>query len=471
MYLSIHLDRYLNKYYWTTESPGRRFPTVNLLRYTDNTTYQPMETIRTTLKKIIPAPLFRLIQPHYHYALAWLGARKYGHPAREMTIIAVTGTKGKSTSVEILAHILRGAGHKTASLSTIQFNIDGEAEPNLHKMTTPGRFFVQSFLRKAADADCTHVVLEMTSEGTRQFRHKFIEFDALVFTNLTPEHIESHGSFENYKAAKLLLAEAVVDSPKRPRILVANVDDEHGQDFLDFSVEKIRPYSLSDLDLHTLQRDSVTLIIDNTTIRVPLVGKFNVYNTLGAITYARTIGISLDSIKDSLATLPPVAGRVEQIHSARGAKKNITIVIDYAHTPDSLTQLYEAFPNKTKIGVLGNCGGGRDTWKRPEMAAIAERFCEHVILTNEDPYDEDPEQIVNQMRKGMSEDASVEIVMDRRAAIVTAIERASDGTVILVSGKGTDPFIMGPKDTKTKWSDAAIARELLDQMDSESQPV
>jgi len=265
-----------------------------------------MNSLRTTIKKIIPRPLFRLIQPWYHYALAWLGARKYGHPSREIQVIAITGTKGKSTSVEILAHILRGAGYTTASLSTIQFVVDNEHERNMHKMTTPGRFFVQSFLRRAVDAGCTHAVLEMTSEGAKQYRHKFIDFDALLFTNLTPEHIESHGSFENYKNAKLQLAQAVVDSPKRPRTLVANVDDEHGQDFLDFEIEETLPYSLSDLKLHTLQKDSVTLIIDGITIRVPLVGIFNVYNILGAITYARSIGIDLQTIQSSLATLPPI---------------------------------------------------------------------------------------------------------------------------------------------------------------------
>ena len=420
-----------------------------------------MEYFRTILKKCIPRPLWRVVQPRYHYALAWLGAKKFRHPSRHLTVIAVTGTKGKSTSVEILAQILRGSGYKTASLSTIQFNIDGKIERNLHKMTTPGRFFVQSFMRQAVDVGCTHVVLEMTSEGAKQFRHMFIDFDALIFTNLTPEHIESHGSFENYKEMKLKLAEAVAKSPKRPRTLVANIDDEHGADFLDFPVEKVCSYSLSDLGPYTLQRDSVTLIIDNVTIRVPLVGKFNIYNILGAITYVRTLGITLEQISSSLAALPPIAGRVEQFHSPRSAAKSVTVVVDYAHTPDSLTQLYEAFPDKIKVAVLGNTGGGRDIWKRPEMGAIAERYCEHVILTNEDPYDEDPEKIVRQMAAGMENSNSAEIIMDRREAITKAIECAPDGGAVLVSGKGTDPFIMGPKGTKQEWSDAEVVQEIL----------
>jgi len=420
-----------------------------------------MSNFRHTVKKYIPQRLFALLQPGYHYALAYAGAVKFRHPSRDIAVIGVTGTKGKSTTTEILAHILRGAGYKTASLSTIQFTCGDKTERNLYKMTMPGMFFIQRFLRQAVDADCTHAVIEMTSEGARQFRHKFVEIDALLFTNLTPEHIESHGSFKNYKAAKLRLAAAVAGSHKRPRTLVANVDDEHGQDFLNYAVEKILPYRLSNLTLHSLQKDSVTMVINNVTIRVPIVGLFNVYNTLAAITYARSIGVPLESIRDSLAKLPPVAGRVEQFHSPTTADKRITVVVDYAHTPDSLTQLYTAFSDKYKVGVLGNTGGGRDTWKRPEMGAIAEEHCDQIILTNEDPYDENPQSIVEQMKRGMSTNAPVRVIMDRRVAIQTAINDCPDGGYVLVSGKGTDPYIMGPNGTKKVWSDAQIVQELL----------
>jgi len=301
----------------------------------------------------------------------------------------------------------------------------------------------------------------MTSEGAKQYRHSFIDIDGLIFTNLTPEHIESHGSFENYKAAKLTIAQAVANSPKRPRFLVANVDDEHGADFLDFPVEQAIPYSLQDLTLHTLHKDSISLVFKDTTIRVPLVGLFNVYNTLSAITLAQALGVSLESMQKSLRDIPAIAGRVEHFESPAEAVKKVTVVVDYAHTPDSLTQLYEAFPERYKIGILGNTGGGRDTWKRPEMGAIAEQYCEQIILTNEDPYDEDPLKIVTQMKDGMSDTAPVEIIMDRRIAIKTAIEKAPDGAYILVSGKGTDPFIMGPDGTKQVWSDAQVVKEVL----------
>lgn len=423
-----------------------------------------MDSIRTIIKKLIPKPVFHFFQPYYHYLLAWYGARKYKHPSRDITVIGVTGTKGKSSTTEIIAQILRGDGKNVASLSTIQFSIGDNTERNLFKMTMPGRFFVQKFLRDAVDAGCTHAVVEMTSEGAKQYRHHFIDIDALVFTNLTPEHIESHGSFEKYKAAKLSIAEAVEKSPKRPRYIVANIDDEHGQDFLHFSVEEKLPYSLKDLTLHTLQKDSITLVKNNVTIRVPLVGLFNVYNVLAAITLTQALGVSLESIQKSLRDLPGIKGRVEQIESPANSPKKVTAVVDYAHTPDSLTKLYEAFKDHHKVCVLGNTGGGRDTWKRPEMGEIAERYCNQIILTNEDPYDENPVKIVEEMQKGMSDSAPVEIIMDRRQAIRHALEIAPHGSFVLISGKGTDPYIMGPNGTKTVWSDADVTRELLAEL-------
>lgn len=420
-----------------------------------------MDTVRNVIKKILPKKVFQFFQPYYHYLLALIGAIRYHHPSKKIMVIGVTGTKGKSSTTEILGHLLRAGGKKVATLSTIQFSIDGVSEPNLHKMTMPGRSFVQRFLRRAVDAGCTHAVIEMTSEGARQHRHRFIDIDALIFTNLTPEHIESHGSFEKYKQAKLSIAAAVANSPKRPRYLVSNIDDEHGQDFLSFPVEQKLPYSLRDLTLYSLHKDSVSFVLDGVTIRVPLVGLFNIYNTLAAITLARALGVSPETIRDSLRDLPPLRGRVEHFTSPTDAEKHVTVVVDYAHTPDSLTKLYEAFPNKYKICVLGNTGGGRDTWKRPEMGSIAERYCNHIILTNEDPYDEDPEKIVAAMRKGMSEAAPVEIIMDRRTAIEHALAIVPDNGYILISGKGTDPYIMGPNGTKIPWSDAAVTKELL----------
>jgi UDP-N-acetylmuramoyl-L-alanyl-D-glutamate--2,6-diaminopimelate ligase len=420
-----------------------------------------MDSILYSIKKLMPNVIIQKIRPIYHYILAFLGSVIYRHPSKSITVIAVTGTKGKSTVTELITHILETDGKKVASLSTIQFKIGDTVKRNLFKMTMPGRFFVQKFLREAVDAGCTYAVVEMTSEGAKQYRHKFIEIDALVFTNLTPEHIESHGSFEKYKQAKLLLAQAVAHSKKRPRYLVANIDDEHGKDFLNFPVENVLPYSLEDLSLHTLHKDSLSIIIDGATIRVPLVGLFNVYNTLAAITLTRALGVSLKVIESALYELPQVKGRVEHFYSPKTAQKSVTAIVDYAHTPDSLRQLYTAFKDQPKVCVFGNTGGGRDVWKRPTMGGIAEEFCDEIILTNEDPYDENPRAIVEAMAKGITDKSKLEIIMDRRTAIRTALQKAVDGGYVIISGKGTDPYIMGPNNTKQIWSDAEVVQEEL----------
>lgn len=423
-----------------------------------------MDTILYYLKKLIPKQVFRQLQKPYHYGWAILGNLIYRHPSKEITVIGITGTKGKSSVAELTNAIFEAAGKRTALAGTIRFKIGDKSEHNKYKMTMPGRFFLQKFLREAVDAGCEIAIIEMTSQGVLQYRHKFIDLDALVFTNLTPEHIESHGSFADYKAAKLKIAKAVATSPKRPRYLIANVDDEHGADFLNFPVEQKLPYSLKDLTLYSLHKDSLSLVLADTTIRVPIVGLFNVYNVLAAITLSTAFGVPLATAQKGLQALPELRGRVERFETAATAAKHLTVVVDYAHTPDSLTKLYEAFPNQHKIGILGNTGGGRDTWKRPEMGTIAETYCDHIILTNEDPYDEDPEKIVQDMRDGMSAHAPVEIIMDRRAAIQHAIAIAPEHSHIIISGKGTDPYIMGPNNTKTPWSDAETVRELLAEL-------
>ncbi len=418
-----------------------------------------METLLYHLKRLIPTPLFRAVQPPYHFVFSLLGALFYRFPSKEITIIGVTGTKGKSTVVELVNALFEADGRRTAVAGTIRFKIGEKSEPNLYKMTMPGRFFTQRFLREAVNAGCEVAIIEMTSEGVKQYRHKFIDLDALIFTNLSPEHIESHGSYEKYVAAKLELAHALELSRKRPRFMIANKDDAEGGSFLKAHVEYSLPYGLKDLELYTLNREDVSLVIEGTTIRVPLVGLFNVYNSLAAITCARAFGIPFKTIVNALSKLSPIRGRVERFKAPRGAEKRLTVVVDYAHTPDSLEKLYKAFEKERKVGVLGNTGGGRDKWKRPEMGRIAAQYCERVILTNEDPYDEDPEKIVADMARGIDDESKLSIIMDRRRAIRTALMEAPEESVVIISGKGTDPYIMGPHNTKTPWSDAKVVQQ------------
>jgi len=402
--------------------------------------------------------LRRTLLAPYHYAWAVLAALWYGFPARELTVIGVTGTKGKSSVAEMLYTILTEAGHRAALAGTIRFAIGTESRPNLFKMTLPGRGFIQKFLAEALAKRCTHAVVEITSEAALQYRHQGLELDALVFTNLQKEHLESHGGMENYFRAKFAIAEALVRSKKRPRIVVANADDARGAAFLSVPVEKRISFSLADaLDAHT-DENGVSFSYGGEHFALSLPGMFTISNALAAIQTAEALGVPLATCAKALRELSHISGRVERVE----AGQDFIAVVDYAHTPDSLQALYSAFPSQRKICVLGNTGGGRDTWKRPLMGRIADLACEKVILTNEDPYDEDPQAIVNAMAAGMTR--TPDIIMDRRSAICAALRAARPGDAVLISGKGTDPFIMGAHGTKIPWSDAQVVREELKRL-------
>lgn len=425
-----------------------------------------MDEILRKIKKLIPRKVFSFFQPVYHYKLALLGALIYGFPSKEIKVVVVTGTKGKSSTTEFINAMLESAGKKTALLGTIRFKIAEKTWPNKFKMTTPGRFFVQKFLRDAVTAGCEYAILEMSSEAAKQYRHKFIAIDALVFTNISPEHIESHGSFEKYLKAKLSLAKALEKSKKRGRIIVANIDDPESEKFLAINVPVKVEFKLEDAKPFELTDSGSTFTLFGQQIHTVLPGKFNIYNILAAANYTYTQGVNLEQIKIAVEHLEEIKGRVQKIQ----AGQKFTVVVDYAHTADSLKNLYEAFPDNQKICVLGNTGGGRDTWKRPEMAKVADAYCDEIILTDEDPYDDNPEQIIEDMHVAIK-NKPVSVIMDRREAIRTALEHAqtleknTGGKVaVLISGKGTDPYIMRKNGTKEPWSDADVAREELNKI-------
>ena len=315
-------------------------------------------------------------------------------------------------------------------------------------MTTPGRFFVQKFLHDAVRAKCSYAVIEMTSEAARQYRHAFIALDAVIFTNLAREHIESHGSYEKYRDAKLSLVRALEKSPKHPRFVVVNANDAEGWRFLDAKVEERIPYNLNK---------------EEKPFETKLVGAFNQENILAAVSFAKSQGVSEEIARRAVAKVSLIPGRAEFIKEGQ----LFEVVVDYAHTPNSLEKLYEAFAGKKIIAVLGNTGGGRDVWKRPEMGRIADTHAEKVFLTNEDPYDENPRAIASAMARGMAR--APEIIMDRRAAIRAALQFANtlakggnqNNTVVLITGKGTDPYIMGANGDKEPWDDREVTREEL----------
>ena len=418
-----------------------------------------MEKILRSIEHLVPKKIYRLLQPLYHYLLAVIGTMIYRNPSRHIYVIGVTGTKGKSSTTEFINAALVGAGKKTAILSTIRFKIGEESRANKYKMTMPGRFFTQKFLRDAVDAGCDYAIIEMTSEGARFFRHVGVQMDALIFTNLTPEHIESHGSFENYKNAKLRLLKQLVKSKKPARLSIGNLDNPHAHSFLIHMVDKNIGYSLKDVEILAETANGSVISYQGTSIKVPLPGKFNISNALAAITLSKELGLSITDVKEGIESLSQIRGRVEKVDIGQ----NFTVIVDYAHTDDSLTKLYETFSSSRKIAVLGSTGGGRDSWKRPVLGKIADNYCDEIIITNEDPYDEDPMKIINDVASGVTMHTPT-IILDRREAIRQALLLARPGDTVLITGKGTDPYIMGPNGTKEVWDDATIAREELEKI-------
>jgi len=451
--------------------------------------------MKTFIRQLTPVFLLSW----YHLALAATGAFLYRFPSKELVVIGVTGTNGKSTVVDLVTKIFEEAGCKTASLSSIRFKIGEKEWPNTLKMTMPGRFKLQKFLRDAVSAGCRYVVIEVTSEGIKQWRHWGIDFDVAVFTNLTPEHIESHGSFEKYRGAKGRLFEALkfqnansnsqtnskmqIPTHKRTKISIVNLDDEHAEYFLKFDADEIYGYTIENEKLYskiqnvtkTLTAKRYTLLplgieffVDNTPFRLKLHGEFNVYNALAAICVGVSQEIDLGIIKHALEKIETVPGRFEIV-----IEKPFLVIVDYAHTPDALKNVYETvmspYPkpytlNPRMICVLGAAGGGRDKWKRPELGRIAEEYCGEIILTNEDPYDENPDVILEEIAAGFSQTPKYQKIFDRREAISRALSFARQGDIVVITGKGCEPWMMVAGGKKIHWDDRRMVREELTRL-------
>ncbi len=436
-----------------------------------------MNTIFTGLKKIIPLHIFFLFQPFYHFFMAWLAAVFYGFPSRKLIVIGVTGTKGKTTVVELLHEIFASTDVRVASLSSLQFRVGNKEERNMRKMTMPGRFFIQKFLHRARRAGCKYVVLEVTSEGIKQFRHRFIKFDAVALTNVSPEHIEAHGNFEKYVRAKLDLFWRLA----KDGVALINLDDPNWQRFAaatashklfygrDEIVNGSVRYKIDDIKI---QDSGISFDIGGVSFNSPLLGEFNFYNILAAVSLGLSQHIPLEKMAIVIPSVLGIPGRMEFIQ-----KEPFAVVVDYAHTPDSLRNVYTFLRGNPKseirnpklICVLGSAGGGRDSWKRSEFGKIAAEFCDETILTNEDPYDENPQSIIDEIASGFSQSTkrkaqSAKKILDRREAILEALKSAKPGDTVLITGKGAEPWIMGPKGEKIPWDDREIVRGELEKL-------
>jgi len=401
----------------------------------------------------------------------------------------VTGTKGKSTVVILAGKVLNekfstsSNNKKCGWISSLSIN-DGKKEVmNPYHMTMPGWFFIQRTLRQMVKNGCEYALVEVTSEGVKQHRHRFINWAGAVFTNLAPEHIEAHGGFEGYRKEKEKLFAAAAQNPAS--FGVYNLDDENVEHFLKYDISEKYGYSRKEQNTnqkyqtkHNLQITSIQLENDNSEFEInnvkfktKLLGEFNVYNCAAAVAIGQACGVPLEDAAKALAKIDSIPGRLEIINEGQ----DFTVVVDLAHTPDSFAKVFKLFvnlPHNRIISVFGSAGGGRDKWKRPELGKIASEHSDIVIICNEDPYDENPLNILNDIEKGFSQITNhksqipkYEKIPDRRQAIARALSLAQAGDMVLVLGKGTEQtYVEGNK--KIHWDDREVVREELKKLKS-----
>lgn len=405
----------------------------------------------------------------YHFLLAGLGCLIYRRPSRKIFVMGVTGTKGKSTVVELINVILERAGRRTALLSSLRKKIDNQSAPNVSDNTMPGRFTIQRFLAQAVKAGCDYALIEVTSQGVIQHRHRFIDWDAAAVTNLAPEHIEAHGSFEKYRQAKVNFFRYVANSAKPLIFFLINAADNHRFYFEEAAMTV--PKAKREIIFFTPDFLKNKINLQNNHW---LAADFNLANAALAAVFARSQKISWQIIKEALENFQGVPGRLDFIQ-----KEPFAVIIDYAHTPDSLEKIYQIVrpENLTpgRIGnlicVLGSAGGGRDKWKRPVMGRIAAEYCDKIILTDEDSYDEKPEEIIAEIEAGfeLAEPRRLKTncffkIIDRRQAIQKAISLAQPGDTVILTGKGSENCIHLARGKKMPWNERKITEEILNSL-------
>ena len=450
--------------------------------------------MKKIIKKLTPDFAFNF----YHYLMAKFAELIYLFPSNKMIIVGVTGTKGKTTTSNMIASVIEADGNLVGLATTANFRIGKKEWLNDHKMTMLGRFKLQKFLSRCQKAGCTHVVVETSSEGIKQYRHVGINYDLVVFTNLSPEHIEAHGGFENYKNAKNELFKFLttkktktLNNKKIPKTIIVNADDKLAGFFLENKADKKFKYGFEELscDVTDSIGDSIEECIIPHNIEVTskgtsfayldekftlsFLGKFNVYNLVAALTVGIALGIPLEKIKQGLEKIKAVPGRMEFIEEAKA--KGFTVVVDYAYEPKSVENVYKVlqdFKNEdTKIiAVTGSCGGGRDKARRPKLGRLANRYADFVVVTDEDPYDEKPETIIDEVLAGVLEDSNRKLnenvfkVLERREGIKKALQLATPGDIVVLLAKGSEQCIAGPNGKKIPWDERTVARELLKEI-------
>lgn len=424
-------------------------------------------TLAKTARKVLPKSALIELERTYRKSRAKIVAVRYGNPARDLRVIAVTGTNGKTTTVNFLNEILKEAGYKTAMFSTANIEIAGVQTVNDTNSTTATVSKLQKFFHDAKKADVEFALIEATSHALDQYKFAGVPIEMAIMTNLTQDHLDYHKTMENYAAAKAKLFEM------QPRFIVLNTDDKYFDYFNKFeaSEQKIT-YGESDLAEVKIKSfklykkgSEAKLRIDNNValeIATNLPGEFNVYNMTAAAAGAYLLGISLQDIQEGIANLEGISGRFQYATS----DLPFEVVVDYAHTPDALEKLLQTSKKITKnrtILVFGACGD-RDREKRPIMGKIAQDLADRIIVTDEENYTEDAKQIREEVIAGFSKKngklpANIQEIPDRKEAIRKALQIAGKGDTVLITGLGHEVYRIIDGE-KTPWNDTEIVREI-----------
>ncbi|MNX45003.1 UDP-N-acetylmuramoyl-L-alanyl-D-glutamate--L-lysine ligase [compost metagenome] len=406
-------------------------------------------------------------------AMAVLGNAIYEEPSSRLRVIGVTGTNGKTTTTYLIEQILKDQGNKPGLIGTIQRRYDGKSYPM--SGTTPESLDLQGYLNDMAEADCNYCVMEVSSHALEQGRVKGTRFRTAIFTNLTQDHLDYHKTMEDYRAAKGLffsrLGNQYFEDPQERSYAVLNVDDEASAyyaaqtavEVITYGVENEADVRASNISITSRGTSfHVDTFRGSADINLRMVGKFNVYNALAAISAALLEDIPLEKIKASLESLQGVEGRVEAVDEGQ----EFAVIVDYAHTPDGLENVLRTvkeFAEGRVICVFG-CGGDRDKTKRPIMGQIAAKYSEYVFVTSDNPRTENPEAILSDIEQGLTDHGVTrdryELVVDRKEAIEKAIEMASSKDVVLIAGKGHETYqLIGSQ--VLDFDDRIVAKEAI----------
>jgi UDP-N-acetylmuramoyl-L-alanyl-D-glutamate--2,6-diaminopimelate ligase len=432
-----------------------------------------LNEIKDLIRTILPKRVYQEAAPLYHGLVAFLANLYFGQPSRDFTLIGVTGTAGKSTTVIILAHILNQTGHRTGYITTVS-SFDGRTETmNQHDLSMPGPWLLQKTLHQFASSGCEFVIVEATSEGLAQNRHLGIQFNGALFTNLTPAHLDSHGGFENYRTAKGKLFESLTSDS----FLGVNTDDPSYQFFSNFSARKkfgtsSRQDKIAQTSLPVMRAENI-VVADNLNFEVEGVkftlnikGSFNIDNALLAIGAAQQLGVSLQESAEALQSFGGARGRMETVPNDRG----LTIIIDYAPEPAALEQSLRAarlIPHNKLIHVFGATGGHRDVAKRFLFGKLSAQFADTIIITNDDVYDSDENEIAQNIQEGIAQAgeqkkvSEVLTILNRREALTKALAIAQPNDLVLITGKGSEQFLVLPGNQKISWDERAEIEKLL----------